>query len=194
MSIQSTINQGISVLSILWSQTPYAEKSRQKAATPEIVKREVSRQEQIKAAAEEERLASQAKSEADFQAMQRHVLEGEGKAGVTTGEKEVEMKAYADWANLARQRYLSNPTDETYEDWKTIESGYHEARDWEEAKKASERQKHEEAKRKAAEAQALEQERIARSRQLTRTITEGIPLSPSSQKYVEKRIETGGKQ
>lgn len=48
------------------------------------------------------------------------------------------------------------------------------------------------AEAKAMEETKAEQERIARSREITKMITEGIPLSRESQNYVNKRL--GGNQ
>jgi len=52
--------------------------------------------------------------------------------------------------------------------------------------------KSQETKNAAADAGEAEAARIAESRRITKMITEGIPLSPASEKYVNKRL--GGNQ
>jgi len=150
---------------MLGSFSPTAEKRRTKAAIEETQK-----------AAEKERGIAAAKTEADYQALQKHALEGIA-APTGESEKKVEMESYEDFVKAAHERYLKNPTNETYEDWREAASGFDEAKLYEE---------------KARKTLVKEQERKAKTRSVIELITKDIPLSAESTKYVEERMKKGG--
>lgn len=186
MSIQANVNQLISLAGLLASQTPWAAKQREKAAGKEIEAREARIR---RAAAEEEagRIAAQAEEqERKFGAAVKHAEEGIP-AEKTAAGKEAELEVYGDIAQLAKQRYLTNPTAETYQDYVDYATGYKESAENYETEKASARAKREKAEAKAKIATEEEARRIA----ISRSITEGISYSPESEKYLEKRNKGG---
>lgn len=137
MSIQSNINQGISLMSLLFSQTPSAAAKRE-----EVVQSVAERKAQEKIATE----ASE--QEQRYQALQEHAKEGIAKA-TTKAEKAAEDDLYKELVEVSKRRYLANPSKETYEDYMTDVQGYAEA------------------EQSAKEALAKEQRRLAISRQIT---------------------------
>lgn len=151
MSIQSNINQGISLMSLLISQTPLAEEARAKTAT-----------EVAESKAEEKIAAEAAEKEARFKALEKHALEGIP-ADKTAAGKDAELEVYGDVVALAKERYLANPTAETYGDYMAHSTGYREAKESLSTKRA-------EAEKTAMEAGKEEARRLA----ISRSITEGI--------------------
>lgn len=153
MSIQSNINQGISLMSLLASQTPKAAQSREKAVQDVV----------------EEKIAKEAaEHEAKFKTLQKHAAEGNLSSATTYAGEDAEMEVYSDLRETAKQRYLSNPTDETYSDYMDIATGYDEAKDALETSRAdpvAHRAKL--AERSAAQRLKAEQERIRKTPKLS---------------------------
>lgn len=151
MSIQSNINQGISLMSLLISQTPLAEKARAKTAANVAESK-----------AKEKIAAEAAEKEARFKSLEEHALKGIP-ADKTAAGQDAELDVYKDVVALAKERYLANPTEETYGDYMAHSVGYREAKESLATKRAK-------AERTAREAGAEEARRLA----ISRSITEGI--------------------
>lgn len=152
MNIQSNINQSISLMSLLISQTPMAEEVRAETAA------KVAEQK-----AKEKIAAEAAEKEARFKAHEEHAMNSDVPAGKTAAEQDAELETFKDFAALAKERYLANPTDETYEDYMTYSTGYREAEESLATKRAK-------AERTAKEAGAEEARRLT----ISRSITEGV--------------------
>ena len=194
MSIQANINQGISLLGLLASQTPMAAIRREQAVDKH---EEASRQ-----------MAALEKVEEDpGQAMdpESHVLdtieEQEKKGYPLSKEQEVGLvkasfglahERNKQYVNAAKIRMEINPSEQTQKDYLMATQHMYAAQEEEKTMLSYLSDKRTQAKNKAIEEAKAEQERLARSREITRMITEGVPLSRESQEYVNKRL--GGNQ
>jgi len=162
MGLQSNINQTISIAGYLFSQSPMAERGREKA-----------RQDVIQERAEEERGLAAAKTEQDWQALYKHALEGDNKADPTAAGQKAEQEIFANVAQVARKRYLANPTDETYQDYMDMRTGEIEARE-------SMITKQQKAEKERERKQKAEQDRIAFSNMITKGLNQTFePKTPS---------------
>lgn len=142
MSIQSNINQGLSLMSLLFSQTPGA-----------AAKREGVIQSVAESKAQEKIATEASEQEQRYSALQKHAKEGIAKA-TTKAEEAAEDDLYKELVEVSKQRYLANPSKATYEDYMTDVQGYAE----------SKQSKQAEAEKKAKEALDAEQTRIFRSK------------------------------
>lgn len=159
MSIQSTVNQGLSLVGLLMSQSPMAAANRQKA-----------REDVATAAAKERRDIAAAEAEQHYQALIREAEEGNATYADPTKDPDraqLQVQAYEMMGEAARQRFLTNPTAETYEDWaENWGLGAMETRgDYERAMK----------RREEKARQTVESQRI--SREITR------PFDPTTDKF-----------
>lgn len=151
MSIQSSVNQGLSLFSLLASQSPLAETGRQKAAAASARKQRTRETEQ------------------QFELEQQAALEGR-EITKFIPEKEAEAKDYERYAETAYQRYKADPSVEKYEDYRQISGEAYEYRSDLEKEKKSVLQKQEENKKKAQESLAAEQARLAESERIRKQI------------------------
>lgn len=180
MSIQSNINQGISLMSLLASQTSMAAKRRAtKEAEADIVKRKY----------EEEQETNRATAEYNIKHKQikeyKRTKEGSpaGRQGVLEGHlltRRIALEA-------GEYLYDRNPTPELAENIGKYKEEIEELSAKQEFNKKRRAQRakksQEEAEIAAQGALAAEQSRIAASR----TITEGIYYSPASVEYIKER-------
>jgi hypothetical protein len=237
MSIQANINQGLSLIGLLASQTPYAEERRvKKRVAAEAPAREAAlemkkKEAEIATAAAtqkvEERLAlemgakeeerqkkigeltgiheqhasfisdiSRSKSGAidrrKATSFEGHISARE--AAIKSGE---ELRGYAPSAeleaNIGKWRSEVEEIRGVQSEMKAEKKAKErEAKSERAAAKDRKRKEAEEMAKQAADAGMAETERLARSREITKMITEGVPLSRESQDYVNKRL--GGNQ
>lgn len=228
MSIQSNINQGISLMSLLASQSPMAEERR---ITKKVEAEKPLRDAELELAREktraktEERLKVEAEAEnrkaqeklnnatilhkqhaeniADIvrtkkgQINRNYKLEGHissREAAIESGEALRKLAPTPELeANLGKWK---SEIEELRSTQKDIAAKDKERKKIERAEKsatAAKREKERAAADAAAQAEAeAEAERLTRSREITKMITEGVPLSRESQTYVNKKL--GGNQ
>ena len=144
MNIQSNINQTLSLAGLLASQTPMAETARMKAS--------------------EKRKATEA--ERQYQKLHNAAAESNASYPTTEADIQVERELFNEIVGASKERYLTNPTPETEEDYST----------WLNASKEFEGSilsKQRAAKAKAEEAGRAEQERLAEDRALYEKIFGG---------------------
>ena len=167
MSIQANINQGISLAGLLLSQTPMAAAQREKVA--------------------EEQRARAEQRQADKDVETYENLAEYGIEPETEAEAAVQSMIAEKGAAAYERQFELNPITKTYKKYtQALEAkGYYQ-------REQSRLSKSQETKNAAADAGEAEAARIAESRRITKMITEGIPLSPASEKYVNKRL--GGNQ
>ena len=175
MSVQANINQSLSLMGLLFSQTPLAEKARANAQ----------RQHAIDTAKQNVGLAQGAENEAleAYTDMIENTTRTGKEKGLTGAQIDVSI--------------LETPEHEVYKETMSAETKAHEELTKLEPtqenikgvinRRRAEKEQ-EEIDTRARETLAKEQQRLARSREITRMITEGIPLSPNSQDYVNKRL------
>ena len=175
MSIQASINQGISLTAMLYSQTPHAAAKREKAA---IAQRE------------QEEKAKVQRQISTYNAMAEHGIETE------EIQTEEELAPQLHIAQVGRDTYRRafelDPTEENLRHYTGQEAdvrGLEARREQIREGQASEREKAARAARQAEEAQAAEQERLARSRQFQEQVMSGV--YPESM-GVRERITRGG--
>ena len=170
MSIQSNVNQGLSLLSLLASQTPLAEAGRAQAVEKA----------KIRAAEKNVKLAGKAEAEA----LDKYT-EAVEKVGARTDLTDVEKEA------------MDLPEGQIWKETMAAETQAHErltqlnpteknVAGLVNRRRAETEQA--EIDRAAQDALRKEHERLARSREITKKITEGITYSPASEKYIEKRL------
>lgn len=162
MSIQSTVNQGLSLVGLLVSQTPMATQSKENALLQERKKR------------------------ADRTYQELHETIGSTEShysqdGMTEGDIRMERARNAAYVAAARERSELDPGDpEKLGDWYLAEERsdiFEEEKEAHEAEFARKKKKREEAEASAAEAQAEEQRRQAITREITR------PFDPTVDKF-----------
>ncbi len=194
MSIQSNINQGISLLGLLFSQTPAA-----------AVRREQAVDEYKEASKQMDKLEKIEEDPGQVMEPETHVLdtieEQKKKGYPLSQEQEVGLvKASFGLAHERNKQYVDaaktkmelNPSEQTQKDYLMATQHMYAAQEEEKSMLSHLSNKRAQAEAKAIEESKAEQERIARSREITKMITEGIPLSRESQAYVNKRL--GGNQ
>lgn len=162
MSIQSNINQGISLMSLLVSQTPLAEEARAKTAA-DVAENKA-----------KEKVAEEAKEkEVRFKALEEHAKSGISADKTAAGE-DAELEVYGDFAKLAKERYLANPTEETYADYMTYGTGYREAAESLATKRVKAAESLSTKRAEAEDKAKMAAEEEARRLAISRSITEGV--------------------
>ena len=144
MNIQANINQTLSLAGLLASQTPMAETARMKAS--------------------EKRKATEA--ERQYQKLHNAAAESNAPFPTTEADIQVERELFNEVVSASKERYLTNPTSETEEDYRTWLNASKEFED-------SILSKQHAAKAKAEEAGRAEQERFAEDRALHEKIFGG---------------------
>jgi hypothetical protein len=176
MSIQSNINQSLSLLSLLVSQSPVAEAGRAQAVEKA----------KIRAAEKNVKLAGKAEAEA----LDKYTAAVE-KVGARTDLTDVEKEA------------MDLPEGQIWKETMSAETQAHERLTQLNPTEKNvaglvnrRRAETEQAEIDLAAQDALrkEHERLARSRDVIKTITEGVPLSPQSEKYVNTQISNINKK
>lgn len=230
MSIQSNINQGISLMSLLASQSPMAEERR---ITKKIEAEKPLRDAELELAREKTKVKTEERLKLELEAENRkaneklnnatglHKQHAENIADIVRTKKGQINRNYKNQfeghissreaaiesgealrklaptpeleANLGKWR---SEIEELRSTQKDIAAKERERKKQERAEKSTTAAKREKA-RAAAEASAqaeaeAEVERLARSREITKMITDGVPLSRESQTYVNKKL--GGNQ
>lgn len=170
MSIQANVNQGLSLMGLLASQTPRAEANREKAAEKA----------RIKSAEKNVELAGKAEAEA----LDKYTAAIE-KVGARKDLTDIEKEA------------IDLPEGQIWKETMSAETRAHEklaqlAPTEKNISGLVNRRRAEldqaEIDRAAQDALRKEHERLARSRDIIKTITEGVSLSPQSENYVNTKI------
>lgn len=157
MSIQSNINQAISMAGLLYSQSPAATKKREQAA--EAVRQEAEKRKTEQAIAGYQRMADQ------------------GIVPETEGERTAQLHIAEAGETAYRRAYQLDPTEQTYAVYQRAAEDVSELRGMtglpaNRAELNAQRQREAEA---SAEAERQrEQERLARSRQFAEMVTAGV--------------------
>lgn len=157
MSIQSNINQSMSLLAFGMSQIPAIQEASKRRA-------------QMRQA---EKLSEK------YEALAEH-----GKDPETIGEAKAQLHIARVGKEAGEARLALDPTERNVKELAMYEQDISDlSRDVERFGK-----REAESELRAQEKLAAEQARLARSRDITRAITEGVYLSPDSQKYVNKKL------
>lgn len=157
MSIQSNINQAISMAGLLYSQSPAATKKREEAA--EAVRQEAEKRKAEQAIAGYERMAEQ------------------GAIPETEGERAAQLHIAEAGEAAYRRAYELDPTEETYAVYQRAAGDASELRGMTGLPSTREQlntQRRQEAEASAAAERQAEQERLARSRQFAEMVTAGV--------------------
>ena len=157
MSIQSNINQAISMAGLLYSQSPAAARKKEEAA--EAVRQEAERRKAQKAIEGYERMSEQ------------------GAVPETEGERIAQLRIAQSGESAYRRAYELNPTDETYSAFQSATEDVAELRGMTGLPATREQlnaQRQREAEASAAAERQREQERLARSRQFAEMVTAGV--------------------
>lgn len=160
MSIQSNINQAISMAGLLYSQSPAAARKREETA--EAVRQEAEKRKTQQAIAGYERMAEQ------------------GVIPETEGERVAQLRIAQSGESAYRRAYELNPTEETYSAFQSATEDVAELRSMTGLPATREQlnaQRRREAEASAAAERQSEQERLARSRQFAEMVTAGVTPS-----------------
>lgn len=144
MSIQSNINQSISLMGMMFRFSPEGEKAVEEARQSVAEKKAKERAET---------------AEIRYRTLQQHAAEGIS-ARTTKAEKAAELDLYKETVEAGKERYLASPSDETYEDYMTDVQGYAEASESAQM-----------AEQKAQDALAAEQRRYELYRKITEGVS-----------------------
>lgn len=194
MSIQANINKGLSLLDLLASQTPMAAVRREQAvdkykeASAQMNKLEKVEEDPGQAMDPESHVLDTIKE----QEKKGYPLSQEQEVGLVKASFGLAHERNIQYAAAAKTKMELNPSEKTQKDYLMATQHMYAAQEEEKTMLSHLSNKRAQAEAKAVEESKAEQERIARSREITRKITEGIPLSRESQNYVNKRL--GGNQ
>lgn len=194
MSIQANINQGISLLSLLASQTPSASIRREQAvdkykeASKQMVALEKVEEDPGQAMDPESYVLDTIKEQKD----KGYPLSQEQEVGLVKASFGLAHERNKQYVEAAKTKMEIDPSEKTQKDYLMATQHMYAAQEEEKSMLSHLSNKRAQAEAKAMEETKAEQERIARSREITKMITEGIPLSRESQAYVNKKL--GGNQ
>lgn len=183
MSIQSTINQGLTLAGVLASQSPELRAmSERRREAAKFEKRQETYNQALASAAERRKIAESNIPEGG------HTLTIEEEAEERTLDELDEALEVAG-ENLAKERFEFDPTVENYNAIVDFRRDVHE-RDIIRERSDAMRLRNEQSQATLEEALRTENERIANSRDIARLITEDIPgLDFDWQSYVPPRKE-----
>lgn len=157
MSIQSNINQAISMAGLLYSQSPAATRKREETA--EAVRQEAEKRKTEQAIAGYQRMADQ------------------GIVPETEGERIAQLRIAQSGESAYRRAYELDPTEQTYAAFQSATEDVAELRGMRNLpanRVELNAQRQREAEASAAAERQREQERLARSRQFAEMVTAGV--------------------
>jgi hypothetical protein len=182
MSIQSNINNALSIATLLWSQTDaYKQMAEKQKTRKNLTKAET---------AENVALDEYVESIEKIDKNENLSPESKDKAILDLPQYNTWMEAAERTSSIEEKLMYLDPSEKNVKRVNASRDAIQDQRDI----IAEERKKLEEKRSKAAADQIKEQERIANSRNFAKMITEGVTLSPSSQEYVNKYTGPGGKK
>lgn len=188
MSIQSNINQMWSILGVLTSQSRKAAVGRQKAIDEY--------EEAKKAQSAEEQLAEDIGYEPEQRTMDTiaaqkekgYPLSEDREKGYARAAFALEKERSIRYAAAAKKEMELAPSEKTQEKYLRAQASVYENEEAEKRTLSNLQKQRDLADQERKFAAEQEQARLAKSREITRMITEGIHYSPESQAYINKRL------